>query len=351
MTLAERLARFPRVRLGQFPTPLELLPRLTAALGGPRLWVKRDDAVGPALGGNKTRKLEFLFGEAQARRARVVATFGGLQSNFARQMCAGARALGMAAHCFYFAPRPARLEGNLLLAALLGARLHFVPFGGGEDGGLTVEGATRMVRLLASVTPGCLGRRHYFMPVGGHCATGALGYVAGAQELAEQLAAQGLERATIVTAAGTGGTLAGLLAGQHLLGARYQLLGIDVGKLWRGFPASIAALASELCARLGQPHAFAPADVPLIEATYVGEGYARETPESTAALRRLAREEGLLLDPVYTSKAMAGLLDLVGQGRWRADEDVVFLHTGGLPAVWAYEPSLSFGGQAATTTP
>jgi 1-aminocyclopropane-1-carboxylate deaminase/D-cysteine desulfhydrase-like pyridoxal-dependent ACC family enzyme len=348
MDLDGRLAAVPRVRLGQFPTPLERLPRLTAALGGPRLWVKRDDAVGPAMGGNKTRKLEFLFGEAQACGAAVVATFCGLQSNFARQMCAAARGLGIEAHCFYFAPRPACLEGNLLLADLLGARLHFVPFGAGGDGGLTVERASRVVRLLVSLTPGCLGRRTYFMPVGGHCLTGALGYVAGALELTRQLAEQGLERATIVTAAGTGGTLAGLLAGQHLIGSRYQLLGIDVGKLWRGFPESVASLATELCGVLGQPYKFSAAQVPMLEGTYVGAGYAQPTPESTEAIRRLARTEGLLLDPVYTSKAMAGLIDQVGRGRWRTDEDVVFLHTGGLPAMWAGGASLTPDTHAAS---
>lgn len=341
MDLAARLARFPRVRLGHFPTPLEPLPRLTAATGGPRLWVKRDDTVGPAMGGNKTRKLEFLFGETQSQNAVVVATFGGLQSNFARQMCAGARSLGLEAHCFYFASRPGRLEGNLALVQLLGGHLHFVPFGGNEGGSLTVERASRMVRLLAAVTPGCFGRRTYFMPVGGHSVTGALGYVAGALELTEQLRVQGLSHATVVTAAGTGGTLAGLMAGRHLLEAEFGLLGIDVGKLWRGFPASIAALASELCALLGQPHTFHPADVPLIEGIYVGQAYAVETEASRAALEHVARAEGLLLDPVYTAKAMAGLLDLARTGRWppaaeKPPDDVVFLHTGGLPALWAY---------------
>src|SRR5258708_3737567 len=159
----ERLAAFPKVTLGQFPTPLEPLPRLTAALNGPQLWVKRDDAVGPAMGGNKTRKLEYLFGQARAERAQVVATFGGLQSNFARQMVAGARGLGLDAHCFYFAPRPARLDGNLLLARLMGARLHFVPYGGGDDGGLTIEQATRLVPLGGARPPCCPGPAAFFM--------------------------------------------------------------------------------------------------------------------------------------------------------------------------------------------
>jgi len=337
MSFASRISTFPRIRLGQFPTPLEPLPRLTRALGGPSLWVKRDDVVGPAMGGNKTRELEFLFGEAQARRAQIVATFGGLQSNFARQMCAAARALDMQPHCFYFARRPSQLQGNLLLARLMGAHLHFIPFGGSGDASMTLEQTTRLVRGLVQLTPACWGKRIYFMPVGGHTAVGCLGYVLAAMEIEEQLRERGVERATIVTAAGTGGTLAGLLAGFHLLKSKYALLGIDVGKLWRAFPASIAALTSEICALLGESHNFRAEDVPIVERTYVGERYAQLTRDSLNALRLVAREEGLLLDPVYTSKAMAGLIDLIRQGRWNRDQHVVFLHTGGAPALWAYD--------------
>ncbi len=320
------------------------MPRLSRALdqiapsgSGPTVWVKRDDVVGPALGGNKTRELEFLFGEAQARSAQIVATFGGLQSNFARQMCAAARSLGMEAHCFYFVRRPPRLEGNLLLAQLMGARLHFIPFGGGGDATMTPEQATRLVRWVVRLTPACWGRRVYFMPVGGHTPIGCLGYVLAALEIEEQLRERSIERATLVTASGTGGTLAGLLAGFHLMRSRHALLGIDVGKLWRAFPASIAALASEVCALLGEPYHFRAEDAPIVERAYVGEGYARLTSESIAALRLVARQEGVLLDPVYTSKAMAGLIDLAGQGRWDRDQHVVFLHTGGGPALWAYD--------------
>ncbi len=336
-SFASRISSFPRIPLGQFPTPLEALPRLTQALGGPTLWVKRDDVAGPAMGGNKTRKLEFLFGEAQAKGAQVVATFGGLQSNFARQMCAAARALGMQPHCFYFAHRPANLEGNLLLAQLMGARLHFIPFGGGGDATMTLEQATRLVRWVVRLTPACWGRRIYFIPVGGHTPVGCLGYVLAALEIEEQLRERGIERATIVTASGTGGTLAGLLAGFHVLKSQHAPLGIDVGKLWRAFPASIGALASEMCTLLGEPHRFRVEDVPIVEHAYVGEGYARLTAESVDALRFVARQEGLLLDPVYTAKAMAGLIDLIRQGKWDRDQHVIFLHTGGGPALWAYE--------------
>jgi L-cysteate sulfo-lyase len=325
-----------RIPLGQFPTPLEPLPRLGEHLGGPRLWVKRDDVTGPGLGGNKTRKLEFLFGEARAQGAQAVATFGGPQSNFARQMAAGAASLGLEPHCFYFVPRPRRLEGNLLLADLVGARLHFVPFGQSREPSMTLEQANRLVRWVARLTPACWGKRVYFMPVGGHTAAGCAGYALAAEEIEAQLSERGIEQATLVTAAGTGGTLAGLMAGFHLLGSRHQVLGIDVGNLWKGFPAAIAALASEVCALAGQPHRFAAKDVPLIERTYVGEAYARPTAGGLEAMRLAARLEGLFLDPIYTGKAMAGLIDLARRGRWRADEHVVVLHTGGGPAVFAH---------------
>lgn len=337
MSFTSRIIAFPRISLGQFPTPLERLPRLSQALGGPALWVKRDDVVGPAMGGNKTRKLEFLFGEAKERRAQIVATFGGLQSNFARQMCAPACALGMQPHCFYFARRPPRLEGNLLLAQLMGAHLHFIPFGGSGDASMTLEQAARLVRWVVRLTPACRGKRVYFMPVGGHAPAGCLGYVLAAVEIEEQLRERGIEQATIVASAGTGGTLAGLLAGFHLLKSRHTALAIDVGKLWRAFPESIAALASEICALLGEPHSFRAGDVPIIERAYVGKGYAHLTSESTAALRLAASREGLLLDPVYTAKAMAGLIDLIRQKWWDRNQHVVFLHTGGAPALWAYD--------------
>src|SRR3990170_2275354 len=216
--LVARINSFPRVRLGQFPTPMELMPRLTQTLGrrspsggGPTLWAKRDDFVG-------------------------------LQSNFPRQVGAAARSLGLEPHCFYFAPRPARLEGNLLLLRLVGARLHFIPFGQSDEPTMTIEQTTRLVQWVVRLTPACWGKRVYFIPAGGHTAVGCLGYVLAALEIEEQLRDRGIERATILTAVGTGGTLAGLLAGFRLLNSPHALLGIDVGKLWRAFPPSIAAL-------------------------------------------------------------------------------------------------------------
>jgi len=333
--LRNRLAQFPRLPLAQLPTPLEPLPRLSAELGGPALWIKRDDNIGPAFGGNKGRKLAFLLAEVLNQGRRKVITYGGLQSNHARMTAAACARLGLEAHLFFFEKRPSPLQGNLFLDTLLGAKLHFIPFGGGGDGSMTLETTNRLVRLVSTVM---VGPGAYFMPVGGHTVTGCLGYVDAALEIHEQTMSLGLDlgRVTVITAAGTGGTLAGLLAGFTLLGAPIRVLGIDVGKLWKAFPASLARLAGELCAALGETYTFRPADVPIIEGTYVGPGYAALTEASRTAVRLLARTEGILLDPVYTGKAMAGLVDLVGNGRFTPDDTVIFLHTGGFPGLWAF---------------
>jgi len=327
--LLARLNAYPRVPLAEYPTPLEFLPRLSRALDR-AIYIKRDDEIGPGLGGNKTRKLEYLLAQAQAQGARRVVTFGGHQSNHARLTAAAARQLGMEPHLFYFERRPTHLTGNLLLNDLLGAKLHFLPVGGGS-GGMTVETTIRLVRWVARASVG----PHYFIPVGGHSWLGCLGYVRAAAEIDEQARGLGIAHARLVVAAGSGGTLAGLLAGLTLLDSPLRPLGIDVGKLWKGFPASIGRLAAELCMRLGERHAFTPAQVPLIEGAYVGDGYAVPSARGMAALRRLAATEAIVLDPVYTSKAFAGLLDLVKQNALGRDEPLIFLHTGGLPALFA----------------
>lgn len=329
--LSARLDAYPHVRLAAYPTPLEPLPRLGRELGLP-LFIKRDDEIGPAMGGNKTRKLEYLLADAQRRGHSTVATFGGLQSNHARLTAAAARRCGLEPHLFYFERRPAALSGNLLLNQLLGAQLHFIPVGGGGAGGMSLEAATRLAGWVARLRLG----RHTFIPVGGHSWLGCLGYAAAALELDEQAQALGVGDARLVVAAGSGGTLAGLLAGLALIGSRLRPLGIDVGKLWRGFPGSIAALATELCLRLGEPHSFTADQVPLVEGAYVGPRYGVPSAAGDAAVHRLAQAEGILLDPVYTGKAFAGLLDLIATRAIQPAEPVIFLHTGGLPALFAF---------------
>lgn len=344
--LRRRLDHLPRLSYGSYPTPLQPLENLSRQLDGPRLWIKRDDAIGPGLGGNKGRKLEFLIAEIVRRGKRKVITYGGLQSNHARMTAAACAQHDLEAHLFFFDRRPQALRGNLLLDHLLGARLHFIPFGGGGDGSMTLKMTNRLVRLLSFflVGPGA-----YFIPVGGHNVTGCLGYVAAACELHEQVKAAGLplDQTTVITAAGTGGTIAGLFAGLTLLESPLRVLGLDIGKLWKAFPASLARQAGDLCAELGAKRSFLPQEIPLIENAYAGPGYATFTAETGRAITTLAQTEGILLDPVYTGKAFAGLLDLVAQGQFAAGEHVIFLHTGGLPGLWAYEEKVeaSLGDQ------
>jgi L-cysteate sulfo-lyase len=332
-SILQSLARYHRIELADpSATPLEHMPRLSAQLKR-EVFIKRDDYLGPGLGGNKTRKLEYLFGEAQQRGARQVVTFGGLQSNHARITAAAARKLGLEPHLFYFDPRPKQLTGNLSLNQLLEAHMHFHPLGAGGDATMTLETINRLVHLLAWLRVG----RHYFIPVGGYSWRGCLGYVRAAVEIETQARALGIEKAHLVLAAGTGGTLAGLLAGLTLMESSLRLLAIDIGGLWKGFPASLARLTGEICSRLGARHTFVPGEIPLLERTYAAPKYGIPSDACREAIRRLARTEGILLDPVYTGKAFAGMLDLVEKGQLGSNEPIIFLHTGGLPALFAFE--------------
>jgi D-cysteine desulfhydrase len=331
----QKLEAYPRLPLAKYPSPLQPLPRLSEALKR-SVYIKRDDLGGLALGGNKARKLEYLMADAQTLGARVVVTFGGLQSNHACLTAAAARRCGMQPHLFFFERRPLRLTGNLLLNQLMGAKMHFLPIGGSGGAGMTLETTNRLVHWLAWLRLG----PHYFIPVGGHSWRGCLGYVRAALEINEQARAMGIEDSWLLLAAGTGGTLAGLLAGVTLCGSVLRPLGIDVGRLWKGFPASIAGLAGELCTRLGGPQDFDASQVPLVEDTYVGQRYGVPSPEAIEACHRLARLEGIMLDPIYTGKAFAGLLDLAKRGELGRDAPIIFLHTGGLPSLFAHADTL-----------
>jgi 1-aminocyclopropane-1-carboxylate deaminase/D-cysteine desulfhydrase-like pyridoxal-dependent ACC family enzyme len=216
--------------------------------------------------------------------------------------------------------------------------MHFIPLGGG--GGLSLETAIRLARLVARLLVG----RHYFIPVGGHSWLGCLGYVRAALEIHHQVRELKLDNAYLVAAVGTGGTLAGLMAGLNILDSPIRILGIDVGKLWTGFPDTIAKLTTEICARLGEERIFQATDVPLLEDVYSLPKYGIPSPEGMSAIRKLAQLEGILLDPVYTGKAFAGLLDLLEKGRLGKEEPIIFLHTGGLPALFAVEDGVYFDG-------
>jgi D-cysteine desulfhydrase family pyridoxal phosphate-dependent enzyme len=317
--------------LAEYPTPLEYLPRLSAGIRR-EIYIKRDDGIGPGLGGNKTRKLEYLLADARQRKTCKIVTFGGLQSNHCRITAAATCKLGMESHLFYFEPRPDHFPGNLLINQIAGVQMHFLPLGSAEVGGMTLETTIRLVKLIAWILVG----RHYFIPVGGHNWLGCLGYVRAAIEIHQQAYDLGIENAWLVTAAGAGGTLAGLLAGFGLIQSPLRLLGIDVGKLWKGFPTSIARLATEICHRLGYSQEFLEQAIPLIESTYAAPKYGLPSRDCLKAIRKLAGLEGILLDPVYTGKAFAGMLDLLESGTFGTDEPIIFLHTGGLPTLFAF---------------
>lgn len=322
----------PRVRFAHLPTPLEEMPRLRAALGPhcPRLLVKRDDATGLGLGGNKTRKLEFLMGAAQAAGAGAVLTYGALQSNHARQTAAAAAKLGLTCDLILFdmvAGRDPvyRVTGNPMLDRLFGARVHVV--NAGDD-----FGAIRARVMAAHESE---GRRVYDVPTGGSNAAGALGYASAYAELLGQLDAMDIRARAIVHASSSGGTQAGLVAGRLKAGRGPGVIGINVAAADAGaMRASVLALARETAARIGAP---AP-DVDDIDVRdgFLGAGYGQPTDAMREAVMLLAQMEGLLLDPVYSGKAMAALLHLVRAGTFAPDETVIFLHTGGAPALFAY---------------
>jgi L-cysteate sulfo-lyase len=331
------IARFPRIRLGHLPTPLEPMENLSRVLGGPRLWIKRDDCTGLSTGGNKTRKLEFLMAEAIAQRADVVITQGATQSNHARQTAAAAARLGMRCHIL-LEDRTGSTDpsytgnGNVLLDQLHGASVEHRP--GGSD--MQAEMETLAAKLSES------GQRPYVIPGGGSNPLGALGYVNAALELVNQSAERGLRITHLVHATGSAGTQAGLVVGLHALNSPIRLLGIGVRAAREKQEAMVHGLGARTWELLGLRGQL-PRETVTANCDYVGDGYGLPTPGMVEAVTLLARTEGLLLDPVYSGKGMAGLIDLVRKGRFKKDEDVVFLHTGGSVALFGYPGTFGHG--------
>jgi L-cysteate sulfo-lyase len=332
------LARFPRLRFAHLPTPLEPLENLTKLLGGPRLWIKRDDCTGLSSGGNKTRKLEYLMADAIARKADTVITQGATQSNHARQTAAIAARLGMPCHLLLEdrtgSTDPAYTDnGNVLLDRLHGATVSRRP--GGADMQGEMEVLAEDLRRK--------GRRPYVIPGGGSTPIGALGYVNAALELVHQAVDMGLNIGHLVHATGSAGTQAGLVAGFVALNSGIPVLGIGVRAPKPKQEENVLALAEGTAEHLGlagivrREHVVANCD-------YVGAGYGVPTEGMVEAVTLLARREGVLLDPVYSGKGMAGLIDLIRRGRFEKDTDVVFLHTGGSVALFGYPDAFGLPG-------
>ena len=309
----------PRIRFAHLPTPIETLPRLSKVLGGPHLLVKRDDQTGLAFGGNKTRKLEFLVAEAQAAGADTLITAGALQSNHCRQTAAAAAKFGFNCILVLVGEPPDRVSANLLLDQLFGAKIIWA-------------GKNHRDALLTDTSEKVLaqGRKPYLVPYGGSNSTGALGYAFAMEEFV----GQGLKSDWIIFASSSGGTQAGLVLGSYLFNYPGRLLGISVDEPQAVLQRRVAALASETSGRLVPRVEFA-ADQVLVNADYATPGYGVLTDAERESIQLFARYEGLLLDPVYTGRAAAGMIDLIRKGFFKKEETVLFWHTGGQPALFA----------------
>jgi len=310
----------PRLRFAHLPTPIEELPRLSETLGGPRILVKRDDQTGLAFGGNKTRKLEFLVAEAQAQGAKMLISAGAIQSNHCRQTAAAAAKFGFECTLVLTGELTEQASANLLLDELFGAKIVNVP-----------DRADRDPVLKATFDKAVAhGKKPYLVPYGGSSTTGALGYAFAMEEFMKQ----NVHADWIVFGTSSGGTHAGLFLGQRIFGFKGKVLGISIDESEEWLKTHVSKLASDTSERLGERIDFSPEDV-LATDKYCKAGYGVLTNAEREAVRLFASKEGLLLDPVYTGRAAAGLIDLIRKGFFKRGGTILFWHTGGQPALFA----------------
>ena len=317
--------QLPRVQIAHLPTAIEALPRLSAALKGPQLWIKRDDQTGLAFGGNKTRKLEYLLADARSHGAEMLITRGAMQSNHCRQTAAAAARSGFACTLVLSESAPAEIAGNLLLDHLLGAEIIWTE---GEDPGKVLESTFTQAWEA--------GSRPYLIPYGGSNATGASAYVAAMSELLEQ----GLDFDRIVFASSSGGTQAGMIAGVKALELATRITGISVDKPSDELHRLILNLSHQISELLSLNLTFEEDDID-VDDRYLGGGYAVMGETEREAIELFASTEGILLDPVYTGRAAAGMIDRIRKGEFGLEERILFWHTGGTPALFAYAEELS----------
>jgi len=330
-----QLSKFPRVSLAHLPTPLEYLPRLSEHLEGPEIYVKRDDCTGLATGGNKTRKLEFSMGEALEQGADTVITVGAIQSNHVRQTAAAACKLGLKCevlleHRIGSPSETYTTSGNVFLDRIFGANLREYPGGTNFDDAMAV--VADEVRAA--------GGNPYIIPGGASNTVGALGYVDCGIELLQQFSEQKLVIDHIVTATGSAGTHAGLAVGLRGCGSDIPIQGFGVNAPKDVQEERVFKLAVETAELVGSPGCVVRDDI-VADCNYIGPGYGEPTESMNEAVLMLARFEGLLFDPVYSGKALAGMIDYVRKGRFTKAEKIVFLHTGGSAGLFAYADSLT----------
>ncbi len=326
-----KIRALPRKPLGFLPTPLIRLQNLERAYNGLKIFMKRDDLTGLAFGGNKIRKLEFLIGDAIQAGADCIITAGAAQSNHCRQSAAAAAVSGLECHLALGGHKPDKYTGNLLLDALCGATIHWC---GNERKG---EKIPEICQKLKNA-----GKKPYVIPYGGSNIVGALGFVAAIYELEMQLQAHKISLDHIVFASSSGGTHSGMLVGKMLLRQKYRLTGVNIDKdevFGMQLSEYILKLANDTAQYLEADHTFDIKEIDLND-DYLGGGYGIIGKREREAISLTATHEGILLDPVYTGRAMGGMLDMIREGRYAKGESILFWHTGGSPALFAYEDIL-----------
>lgn len=335
-------AQFPKLNLISYPTPFQELANLRAHLGvRQRIFIKRDDLTEIGLGGNKNRKLDYVLADVDARQADVIVTSGGQQSNHCRQTLAYARRLGLDCHLVLEGIEPQRYQGNLLLFDLLDATLHFEP-----DGDRLAQRAEEVAEKLRQAD-----RRPFVVPIGASTPLGVLGYIDSFEEILEQGHRAGIDVGHVFVATGSAGTQAGLEIGTRLHGEDVRIHGVAISRPARPQAERVAALANLTTAFIGHPGLHVRANAVQIHDAYYGAGYAIPTSAGNEAIRLIGRTEGILLDPVYTGKAMSGLIDILQRGQLEDDRDIVFIHTGGFPAIFNFAESLQHNRRGYERTP
>ncbi|MCK4221888.1 MAG: D-cysteine desulfhydrase family protein [Dehalococcoidia bacterium] len=329
-------ANLPRVNLGQWPTPLHELPRLSAALGGPRIFIKRDDLSGLALGGNKCRKLEYILAQAQQEGVDSIITTGGSQSNFALQTAAAARQLGMEPYLVLLKGIHPEMQGNLLLHSILKASVNIIDIAG-PNAMFTIMPQT-MEELANDLR--AKGHTPMVIPVGGSIPIGTVGWVNAATEIADQMKGQHIDVQYVILANGSGGTYAGLVLGFKHLGLALTTIGISISHPRADVITRDAAHIRDTAELMGLGTAVAPTELSVYD-DYIGQGYGIATRECLEAIRLVAQTEAIFFDPVYTGKAMAGLISLINKGDITKNDTVLFIHTGGVAADFAYHRELA----------
>ncbi len=330
------MVNLPRIALGHWPTPLHELPHLSTTLGGPRIFIKRDDLTGLALGGNKCRKLEYVLADAKRRGVDALITSGSSQSNFALQMAAAAQKVGMEPYLVLVKGVHVETQGNLLLHNILDSTVNILEVS--DPGEMFTTMPKKMNELADELRSE--GRNPLVIPAGAFLPLGTAGWVNAAEEINQQLRDQGIDVQYVVLANGSGGTQAGLALGFKELGVSLQVTGISVFNRKAEAIDAVASQVTETASLLGLSLTIGPDELTIYD-DYIGQGYGIPTRGCIEAIRVLARTEGIFLDPVYTGKAMAGLIDLINKGHFTENDAVLFIHTGGVAADFAYSEELS----------